>query len=311
MSLRNRASPAPYPIALDAHLRQRAERRRVAGHDAARRSASRAPPRPRPRRSGTPCQQPQRSPAPAPETSPCAHCTVPLPTFSGDDDDRRRAKPLHAEHGADDVDDRVERADLVQVHLARPASHGSPPRPRPAARTGAPRDPCRRRQRRPPDAAGDLLQAVVSVVRRTACRARVGGPAVSRATRAMCRRTWRELVRMLVRAACEWPCVLRGWSCECSCACACACAQGRMHAGVRLFRVHVELRRRDAGPEHPLADTPPYRSPGCRAPRAARRAAARDRAAHRAPCRRTRRRNNRSTASCPRLRSVPSSLKLK
>ena len=60
-------------------------------------------------------EQPRRRRAPAPETSPCAHCTVPLPTLSGDDDDVVDAEPLHAVHGADDVDDRIERADLVQV----------------------------------------------------------------------------------------------------------------------------------------------------------------------------------------------------
>ena len=31
--------------------------------------------------------------------------------------DRRRHRPLEREHGADDVDDRVERADFVEVHL--------------------------------------------------------------------------------------------------------------------------------------------------------------------------------------------------
>ena len=40
---------------------------------------------------------------------------MPLPDVQRRHDDVVGAEPLHPEHGADDVDDRVERADLVQV----------------------------------------------------------------------------------------------------------------------------------------------------------------------------------------------------
>ena len=49
--------------------------------------------------------------------TPCAECTIPPPTLSGEATIAVRAEPLEAEHRADDVDDRVERADLVEVHL--------------------------------------------------------------------------------------------------------------------------------------------------------------------------------------------------
>ena len=42
---------------------------------------------------------------------------MPPPTFSGDTTIRSAPNHSMREHGADDVDDRVERADLVQVHL--------------------------------------------------------------------------------------------------------------------------------------------------------------------------------------------------
>ena len=42
---------------------------------------------------------------------------MPLPTFSGEATMRVGADRFHREHRSDDVDDRVERADLVQVHL--------------------------------------------------------------------------------------------------------------------------------------------------------------------------------------------------
>ena len=70
---------------------------------------------------------------------PCAHCTVPLPTFSGEATMSIDAEPLHAEHRADDVDDRVERADFVQVDALERHRRGSRPPPRRAARTAAPR----------------------------------------------------------------------------------------------------------------------------------------------------------------------------
>ena len=55
------------------------------------------------------------SPGPAPERRRARDCTVPPPTLSGDDTMSLDAEPLEREHGADDVDDRIERADLVQV----------------------------------------------------------------------------------------------------------------------------------------------------------------------------------------------------
>ena len=42
---------------------------------------------------------------------------MPPPTFSGEQTMRSAPDPFEGEHRADDVDDRVERADLVQVHL--------------------------------------------------------------------------------------------------------------------------------------------------------------------------------------------------
>ena len=47
------------------------------------------------------------------------------------------AEPFEREHGADDVDDRVERADLVQVHLSPGESGGWPPPLRRAGETAA------------------------------------------------------------------------------------------------------------------------------------------------------------------------------
>ena len=43
---------------------------------------------------------------------------MPPPTLSGDADDAIDAEPFQREDGADDVDDGVERADFVKVHLA-------------------------------------------------------------------------------------------------------------------------------------------------------------------------------------------------
>ena len=88
-------------------------------------------------------------------------------------DDAVRAGPLHREHGTDDVDDRVERADLVQVDLlhrhlmdrrfrfAEPLEHG--------LGALAPRG----RQRRPVDHVEDLWQVPVRV--RLGGRGRVRG----------------------------------------------------------------------------------------------------------------------------------------
>ena len=42
---------------------------------------------------------------------------MPLPDVEGRHHDAVGLEPLEGEHGADDVDDRVERADLVEVHL--------------------------------------------------------------------------------------------------------------------------------------------------------------------------------------------------
>ena len=65
------------------------------------------------------------------------------------------------EHGADDVDDRVERADFVQVHLLdRHLVNRAPPLP-PAAETAPSRGRARRRQRRAVDEREDLRKAVV------------------------------------------------------------------------------------------------------------------------------------------------------
>ena len=49
--------------------------------------------------------------------SPCAECTIPPPTFNGEQTMRSAAGPFHRERDADDVDDGVEGADLVEVDL--------------------------------------------------------------------------------------------------------------------------------------------------------------------------------------------------
>ena len=65
---------------------------------------------------------------------------MPPPTFSGEHDDAVGAEPLEREHGADDVDDRVERADFVQVHLLDRHLMDRRLRPRRAAGTAPSRD---------------------------------------------------------------------------------------------------------------------------------------------------------------------------
>ena len=71
---------------------------------------------PRPRRSGTPFSSRACAGAGTGNT-PCARRTVPLPTLSGDETTSVGPEPFHGERRADDVDDRVEGADFVQVHL--------------------------------------------------------------------------------------------------------------------------------------------------------------------------------------------------
>ncbi len=76
---------------------------------------------------------------------------------------RGRAEPLHPEHRADDVDDRVEGADLVQVDAIE--RHIVNRRLRLRQPTGTVRDRAilaLARQRRALDAARDLLQAVMA-----------------------------------------------------------------------------------------------------------------------------------------------------
>ena len=95
--------------------------------------------------------------------TPCAERTMPPPTFSGDADDPVGAEPLEPEHRADDVDDRVERADLVQVHLLdrhlvdRRLGLREPAEQADGARAGA------AGQRRPFDQRGDLCEGPVRV----------------------------------------------------------------------------------------------------------------------------------------------------
>ena len=48
---------------------------------------------------------------------PCAHSTVPLPTFNGEASQRSTPRMRAARGGADDVDDGVDRADFVEVNL--------------------------------------------------------------------------------------------------------------------------------------------------------------------------------------------------
>ena len=98
--------------------------------------------------------------------SPCAQVTVPLPTLSGDETIAVGAEPFHREHGADDVDDRVDGADLVQVdaverHVVnRGFGFGEPVEQRDGARLPG------RRQRRTTDVALDVGEAVMIGARR-------------------------------------------------------------------------------------------------------------------------------------------------
>ena len=78
---------------------------------------------------------------------------------------RSRSAPTHSmrEHGADDVDDRVEGADLVQVHLLDRHLVDGRLGLRRAAGTSPSRDRARRRQRRAVDHLEDLRQVTVGV----------------------------------------------------------------------------------------------------------------------------------------------------
>ena len=96
--------------------------------------------------------------------------TVPPPTFSGDAMTSLDAEPLEAVDGADDVDDRIERADLVQVHPLdrRVVDRG--------LRLGEPLEQldrailALRRKRRPPDGRDDVLEVMVLRDRRRRTR---------------------------------------------------------------------------------------------------------------------------------------------
>ena len=79
-------------------------------------------------------QQPRAPPAPAPEARRARSRTVPPPERDRRDEDASTPSVCEARAHADDVGDRVERADLVEVHVVRADAVGRGPRPGPAAR---------------------------------------------------------------------------------------------------------------------------------------------------------------------------------
>ena len=115
-------------------------------------------------------------------------------------DDAVGADPLEREHGADDVDDRVEGADLVQVHLLDRhlmdggLGLGQPLEQRLRAVAA------RRRQRRPVDQREDLRQAAMRM----------------RDARWLVRSCW-----VIVRCGDRGRDVPVRWPCSCSCAASC------------------------------------------------------------------------------------------
>ena len=159
------------------HLRQRAEARRVlrdqqgAGgrHQLGRDAAAHRSARPSAARR---CRRGHRQHA------------VRAPHRSAADVDRRGhdvvgAEPLHAKDGADDVDDRVEGADLVQVHsidrhlVDRGLRFGQPLEQRaaraPCPRPTAPTDRCSRRSRSGCDGEAMMRRTGAAIVRVVTC----------------------------------------------------------------------------------------------------------------------------------------------
>ena len=89
---------------------------------------------------------------------------MPPPTFNGDDDDVVDAEPLEGVHGADDVDDRVEGADLVQMDpLDRRVVDRGFGLGEPLEQMDCPFLPLGR-QRGPPDRCDDVRQVMVRMM---------------------------------------------------------------------------------------------------------------------------------------------------
>ncbi len=180
------------------------------------------------------------------------------------DVDRRHDHAIHAQavegvHGADDVDDRVERADLVQVHLLdrhlmnRGFSDREPLEERLCAVLP------RRGQCRAVDERGDLRQAAVRVMVLRRLRLR------------------RVLVRMLVRVVVPVVVVIVVVVRGCARPWRPRLRSPETSSPTRRLAARGRPRRRSR------------RWPGCPAPRAARRAGPLRRAARRESCRRRRR----------------------
>ena len=189
------------------------------------------------------------------------------------------AEPLHSVHRADDVDDRVEGADFVEMDtVERHVVDGG-------LRFGQPLEQVdrailpRRRQSRPPDRGADLGEACGGGAHRGPWPPRrSGGRPVANADGCVDACDGRRDLRVGV---------------------------SRSHAVRRLPRqpsrgTWSPTRRREAPARRRFPHT---RWPGCRARRAARAGGARDRSARPAPCLRTLRRSNRSTPSVPTTRT--------
>ena len=245
----------------------------------ARRSAS---PAPSGRRRCRPARRPSSLTVAGAGTgnTPCAECTIPPPTFSGEQ--TMRSAPAHSSANTAPTMSMIESSAPTSCRWTFStgiwwiAASASPSRwnialarSRPAAR-----------QRRAVDQREDLRQAV---------GAHDGCCAVS------CAGCWVRdpasgavpVIRARVRAG-----VVRCSGC-----------------GVRRVLVDAELRRRHAGAQHRLgADVELAERRGCRARASDRRAAGRRRAARRAPCRRRCPRSSRNTArgsQLPRLLEAP------